>query len=96
MKALYRGAQAGLTIARLLTTAFYFAVAILLIGFALWLAWPFGRNWFLTCIAAVVGLQGAATGMKALEIFLSTRPPERTAQGQERPRSSRRNQDRPA
>jgi fatty acid desaturase len=96
MKALYRGAQAYVSLARLLSAAFYFAIAVLLIGFALWLAFAFGENWILAGIAILVGLQGAATGVKAAEIFLSTRPPERDTQRQERPPSSRRNQDRPA
>jgi hypothetical protein len=76
MKKLYRGAQTYVSIARRISAAFYFTIAFLLIAFALWLALPFG-NWFLTAIAILVGLQGAATAVKASEIFLSTRPPER-------------------
>jgi hypothetical protein len=93
MKALYRGAQACVSLARLLSAAFYFAIAILLISFALWLALPFGKSWILTGIAILVGLQGAANGVKAAEIFLSTRPPERTTERQERAPSPRRNRD---
>ena len=77
MKVLYRAAQAGVSIARLLSAAFYLVIAVLLIAFALWLALPFGRNWILTGIPIFVGLRGAATGVKALDIFLSTRPHER-------------------
>jgi hypothetical protein len=65
-----------------------------LIGFALWLAIPFGKNWLLTGIALLVGLQGAATGVKASELFLTTRPPERATQRQQRPQSSRTARDR--
>ena len=93
MKALYRIAQAGVSIARLLSAGFYFVIAILLIAFALWLALPFGKNWILTGIAIFVGLQGAAVGVKALEIFLSTRLPERQAETQQP--SFRRSTNRP-
>jgi hypothetical protein len=75
MKTLYRAAQVGVSIARLIAAAFYFAMAIVLLVFALWLAMPFGSSWFLTAIALLVGLQGAALGVKALEIFLTTQPP---------------------
>ena len=77
MKALYRAAQAGVSFARLLSAAFYLTIAILLIGFALWLALPLGQGWLLDILAMLFGLQGAAVCIKGLEIFLSTRPPER-------------------
>jgi hypothetical protein len=77
MKTLYRAAQAGVSLARLFSAAFHLTIAILLIGFALWLALPLGQGWLLNIIAILFGLQGAAIGVKALEIFLSARPPER-------------------
>ena len=92
MKKLFRGAQTYVSIARGLSAAFYFAVAVLLIAFALWLAFPFGENWLLTGIAMLVFLQGAATGVKASELLLSARPPERDIRRQERRPTSRRDQ----
>ena len=89
MKTLYRRAQTYVSIARRVSAAFYFTIAFLLIAFALWLALPFG-NWFLTGVAILVGLQGAATAVKASEIFLSTRPPERATQQKQRVHPSRR------
>jgi hypothetical protein len=77
MKTLYRGAEAYVSIARRLSAAFYAMIAILLIAFALWLAFPFGEHWLLTGIAMLVGLQGAAMALKASEIYLTTMPPER-------------------
>jgi hypothetical protein len=77
MKALYRGAQTCVSLARLISAAFYCAVALLLISIALWLALPLGQGWLLDILAILFGLQGAAVGVKGLEIFLSTRPPER-------------------
>jgi len=96
MKPLYRAAQACVSFARMLSAAFYFTVAILLVSFALWLALPFGKSWILTAIAIIVGLQGAATGVKALEIFLTTRPAERAGQSQQRSPSSPGGRDRTA
>jgi hypothetical protein len=87
MKSFYCGAQTAVTFARLISAAFYLAIAILLIGFALWLALPFGQGWLLDIIAILFGLQGAAIGVKGLEIFLSTRPPERPPQQQRLPAS---------
>ena len=89
MKKLYRGAQAYVSIARRVSAAFYFVIAFLLIAFALWLALPFGEHWFLTGIAILFGMQGAATAVKASEIFLSTRPPERAIRPQQGSRHSR-------
>jgi hypothetical protein len=93
MRKLYRGAQAYVSIARRLSAAFYFVVALLLIIFALWLAYPYGESWLLTGIALLVGFQGCATAVKASEIFLSTKPPERTNRPG-RPPISRRDHDR--
>lgn len=85
MKSVYRGAQSALSIARLASAAFYGAIAILLIGIATWLVLPPKSSWFLGLIAILVGAKGATFGMKALEIFLSTRPAERPVARQERP-----------
>jgi hypothetical protein len=92
MRKLYRGAQAYVSIARRLSAGFYFVVALLLIAFALWLAYPFGESWLLTGIALLVGFQGCTTAVKASEIFLSTRPPERDARRQRRGPPLRRDQ----
>jgi hypothetical protein len=92
MKALYRGAQRYVSIARLLSALFYAVIALLLISFAVWLAIPFGRNLLLTAIAMLVGLQGAATGVKASELFLSSRPAERPNRQQGRAPVSGRDQ----
>jgi hypothetical protein len=77
MKSFYRGAQTAATFARLINAAFHGKLAILFIGFASWLALPFGQGWVLDVLAILFGLQGAAIGVKGLEIFLSTRPPDR-------------------
>jgi hypothetical protein len=90
MKRLYRGAQAYVSIARRISSAFYFTIAALLIAFAVWLAFPFGEHWFLTGIAILVGLQGAAVAVKASEIFLTTKPPERELQQRQVSHPSRR------
>jgi hypothetical protein len=82
MKSFYHAAQIAVSLARLFSAAFYLSIAILLIGFALWLALPFGQGWLLDVIAIPFGLQGAAVGVKGLEIFLSTRPPERSDERQ--------------
>jgi hypothetical protein len=89
MKTFYRAAQVGILIARVFSAVFHLVIAGLLIGFALWLALPFGESWILTGIAILVGLQGAATGVNALEIFLSTRPPQRPPQQHYLPESRR-------
>lgn len=96
MKTLYRQAQTYISIARLISAAFYSVIAASLIAFALWLAFPFGEHWFLTAIALLVGLQGAVTAVKAAEIFLSTRPPERSDRQHGRASISRREQGRAA
>jgi hypothetical protein len=70
MKILYRAAQAGVSLARLLSAACHLTIAVLLIGFALWLALPLGQGWLFDIIAILCGLQGAAIGVKGLEVFL--------------------------
>jgi hypothetical protein len=92
MRRLYRGAQAYVSFARVLSAAFYAVIALLLIGFALWLAYPFDRNWLVTGIAILVGFQGAAMAVKASEIFLSTKPAENSNRQQGHGTISRRDQ----
>jgi hypothetical protein len=77
MKVLYRAAEISVLIARVLTAMLYAAIAILLFVLALWLALPIGQSWLLSAIAALVGLIGFAILVKASEIFLTTRSPER-------------------
>jgi hypothetical protein len=77
MKFLYRPAQTAVTFAHLVNAAFHGALALLLVGFALWLALPLGQGWFLDVIAIFFGVWGAAIGVKCLEIFLSTKSSER-------------------
>ncbi len=77
MKSFYHAARIAVSLARLFSAAFYLSIAILLIGFALRLALPLGQGWLLDVIAIFFGLQGAAIGVKGLEIFQSTRPAER-------------------
>ncbi len=96
MKSFYRGAQTAVTFARLISAAFHCALAILFIGFALWLALPLGQGWLFDILAILCGLQGAAIGVKGLEIFLSTRPPERVAPQQQHVPESRRDRDQAA
>ena len=62
MKTLYRGAQAYVSIARRLSAAFYFVGALLLITFALWLAYPFGNSWLLTANCDIGGIPGMCNG----------------------------------
>src|ERR1700678_3416917 len=98
MKNLFRGAQIYVSIARRLSAAFYFTIAFLFVAFGLWLAFPFGEHWFLTGIAILFGMQGAATAVKASEIFLSTKPPERARhqRGSRPPREAGEQRRRPA
>jgi len=93
MNSYYRLAQALVSIARIVGAAFYAALAILLIVLALWLALLLGQSWFFDGLALLFGWSGAATGVKAAEIFLSARPPQRPAQRQQHSPLSRRNRD---
>jgi fatty acid desaturase len=77
MNSYYRLAQALVSTARIVSATFYAALAILLIAFALWLAFPLGQGWLFDGLALLLGWSGAATGVKAAERFLSTRPAER-------------------
>jgi fatty acid desaturase len=77
MKSLYRGAQTAVTFARLVNAAFHGALAVLFAGVALWLALPLGQGWLFDVLALFLGLLGAAIGVNGLEIFLSTKSPER-------------------
>jgi hypothetical protein len=87
MKSFYRAAQTAVSLARLFSAAFYLTIAILLIGFALWLALPLGQGWLFNVLAIFFGLHGAAVGVEGVEIFLNTRPPERPPQQQRLPAS---------
>ena len=91
MKAVSRAAQATLSTARVISAVFYCSLAIVLIGIALWIAAPRGESLFLDAIALLVGVKGAAFGVKGLELFLSAHPVEQPAARQERLPPSRRN-----
>ena len=96
MNSFYRFAQALVSTVRLIGAAFYAALAILLILLALWLALPFGQGWLLDGFALLLAWSGAATGVKAAEIFLSARPPQQLARRQEGQESMRGNRKRAA
>lgn len=91
MRLIYRAAQTSVTIARFLNAAFHFSGAVLLILLALWVQQQFGRNWVLTLVAVLVGFKGALLGVRAAEIFLTTRPPEPPSQHRQSPRVVTRN-----
>jgi hypothetical protein len=74
MPTLYRAARGYVSIARLIGAAFYGTIAILTLALAIWLAHPFGASWMWTGLGIFVGLQGAALGFKAAELYLSARP----------------------
>lgn len=96
MNSYYRLAQALVSIANLIGAAFYAALAVLLILLALWLALPPGQGWIRDGLALLLGWSGAATGVKAAEMFLGTRPPQQPVQRQDSHASPRKNRDRAA
>jgi hypothetical protein len=76
MKRLYRLAGACVSIARRVAAAFHFAIAVLLLALALWLAMSFDTSWWLIALAALIALSGFGALVAAAEIFLTTKPPE--------------------
>jgi hypothetical protein len=77
MKQLYRIAQALLSIARLIGAALYATFALLFMWLALWFFLPSGHGEPVFSLTIFFGLWAAMIGVKALEMFLSTRPAER-------------------
>jgi hypothetical protein len=74
MKQLYRIAQALLSIARLIGAALYATFALLFMWLALWFFLPSGHGEPVFSLTIFFGLWAAMIGVKALEMFLSTRP----------------------